>query len=352
MSSEQQKSEFRQDIISGDWILVSSKREEYSKKVFEKKNAEKKIIVEEIKKEIESCPFEDPQRSGNGEPLLIFDRNGNKTKKDLSFEDLAKENWFVQIIKNKNPALEAHYEICPKEMNIGPYLNEKAVGFHEVVITRDHRRHVALLDEQEIQILLNAYKTRYIELSDEKCIKYILIFHNNGREAGASVNHPHSQIMALPIIPPDVAKSLNGCNLYFEKYKKCPHCEALAWELKQKERIIYKNSFFAALCPYASKVNFETRIFPLKHKSKFEEITEEETFLLADIFKNVFHRIYEKLGNPSYNFFIHTAPINYVHDYHWHIEILPRLSIWGGMELGTGIEIIVVSPEKATGILT
>ncbi len=342
---EQQKSEFRQDIVSRDWILVAPKRENYARKNLEKKIFEKKEkTAEEIKKEIENCPFEDPQKNGNGEPLLIFDKNGDKIKE-------IKEDWFAQIIKNKNPALETHYELCPQEMNVGPYLNEEAVGFHEIVITRDHTRHIALLEEKEIQILLNAYKIRYIELSQEKCVKYILIFHNNGKEAGASVNHPHSQIMALPIIPPDVSRSLNGCNLYFNNNKKCPHCEALEWELHQEERIIYKNSFFVALCPYASKVNFETRIFPLQHKAKFEEITEEEIIALADIFKNVFHKIYEKLSNPAYNFFIHTAPINYNHDYHWHIEILPRLSTWGGMELGTGIEVIVISPEKAASVL-
>lgn len=338
---DSKKSEFRQDIISGDWILVASKREEYSKKAFEKMNAKKK---EETSEKIKKCPFENPQKSGNGNPVLMLDKNRKKI-------NLGKNNWFAQIISNKNPALETDYEICPQTKILGPYSNMNAVGFHEIVITRDHRRSIAKLTEAEIETLIFAYKSRYLSLANEKCLKYILIFHNSGKEAGASVNHPHSQIMALPIIPPDVVRSLNGHNLYFEKNKKCAHCEALKWELETNKRIIYKNSDFVALCPYASHFNFEIRIFPTKHKSKFEEITESEIKSLADIFKNVFGKIYDKLSNPPYNFFIHTAPVNYIYDYHWHIEILPRFSIWGGMELGTGIEVIVISPEKAASIL-
>lgn len=335
------KNEFRQDIISGDWILVASKREEYSRKAFEKMNAEKK---EEAGEEVEKCPFENPQKNGNGNPVLMLDKNGKKINLD-------EDDWFIQIIPNKNPAMETHYETCPQTKILGPYSNMDALGFHEVVITRDHKRTIAKLSKTEIETLIFAYKSRYLSLADEKCLKYILIFHNSGKEAGASVSHPHSQIMALPIIPPDVVRSLNGHSLYFEQNKKCPHCESLRWELEFEERIIYKNSDFVALCPYASHFNFEIRIFPIKHKSKFEEITESEIKNLADIFKNIFGKIYDKFNNPPYNFFIHTAPINYIYNYHWHIEILPRFSIWGGMELGTGIEVIVISPEKAASIL-
>lgn len=349
MSIDNKKNEFRQDIVSGDWILVAAKRLEYSKKIVEKKLAEKiKKSEKEIDEEIKNCPFEYPQKSGNGEPLLAFDGSGNRID-DLS---ALTDKWFLQIIPNKNPALEIHYNNCPVAEQNGPFQNLNAVGFHEVVITRDHKRTIANLTEQEIKTLLTAYKTRYIELSDKKCLKYILIFHNNGKDAGASVNHPHSQILATPIIPPDVGRSLNGCGIYAEKYKKCVHCETIEWELKQSERIIYQNSKFVAFCPYASHFNFEIRIFPLAHKKNFELIQENEIEALSDIFKQVFGKMRDKLQNPAYNFFIHTAPLNYLYDYHWHIEILPRISVWGGFELGTGIEVIVVPPEKAAEILT
>lgn len=342
------KSEFRKDIVSGDWILVAPKRLDYflaKRKEQAEKNAG--ILDDTAKaKEIEICPFEDPQKSGNPEPVLAFDKNGNEISNGA-----LNPNWMVQMIPNKNPALEIHYNACPTESHDGPFSSMEAAGFHDVVITRFHDRHIALLEKNEIEILLRAYKTRYINLADEKCLKYILIFHNHGKEAGASVAHPHSQIMALPIIPPDVKKSLYGCFAYFKENLKCPHCESLEWEISRNERIVYKNEHFIAFCPYSSRANFEIRIFPLEHRANFEATTDEETKSLSDIMKYVFSSLNEKLGNPAYNFFIHTSPINYEHDYHWHIEILPRLSTWGGVELGTGIEVIVVPPEKAADIL-
>lgn len=346
----QNKSEFRQDIVSRDWILVAGGREDYVKKVLEKREKEKiKKTVAQIKKEIKTCPFENPQKSGHPKPILSYPNLSNIQPSTFNLQN----DWFLQILPNKYPAVETHFSICPIEENIGPYSRIGGVGFHEIVITRDHFRPIALLEENEIGILLNAYKERYISLSKEKCLKYIFIFHNSGKEAGASIEHPHSQIMALPIIPPDVKRSLQGCVNYFKKRKKCAHCAAIEWEIKQKERIIEQNSDFIAFCPYASRTNFEIRIFPLKHASHFEKITQAEIANLADIFKKVFKKIYDKLNNPSYNFFIHTASLfdNSSECYHWHIEILPRISIWAGFELGTGIEVIVISPEKAAKTL-
>lgn len=362
MSTNNQKNEFRQDIISLDWILVASKREEYFRKLAEKNRAER-IKKEEYNKnnfeeKIKNCPFENPQKSENGESVLSLKRDGTKINKpaesSLSSVASVKEEWFIQIIPNKNPALESHYETCSSIKDTGIYSNIEALGFHEVVITRDHDRYLSELTEKEIEVLFNAYKERYLTLMNKKCLKYILIFHNSGKEAGASIEHPHSQIMALPIIPPDVKRSLLGAEKYFSGKKKCGHCDMINWELKdgKEERVIYKNSDFIVMCPYASRANFEIRIFPIKHKSNFESITTEEIINLGEVIKHTFKKIHEKLENPAYNFFIHTAPIGREFDYyHWHIEILPRLSIWGGMELGTGIEVIVMPPEKAAEIL-
>lgn len=334
------ESQFRQDIVSGDWILIASGREDYFKKVMAKRKEEaKKAILTpgQIQDEIKTCPFEEPQKSGNEPAVWRYPKEGEK--------------WKIQIIPNKYPSVATHYNTCPVQKNSGPYSNMEAIGFHEIVLTRDHLRPIALLDKDEIKILINGYKERYLFLAKEKCLKYIFIFHNSGKEAGASVSHPHSQIMALPIIPPDVRRSLDGCNNYFKTTKKCVHCASLEWELKQKERIIYQNSDFAAVCPYASRTNFEIRIFPLKHSPNFENITSEEIEKLAGTMKYVFKSIYDKLENPAYNFFIHTAPLfDGSLCYHWHIEIFPRVSIWAGFELGTGIEVVYVTPEKAAKI--
>ena len=147
-------------------------------------------------------------------------------------------------------------------------------------------------------------------------------------------------------------RSLDGWTRYFEKHKKCVHCVTLEWEMRQKKRIIYRNSDFVAVCPYASRVNFEVRIFPLRHSANFEKINRSETKNLAETFKHVFKKLYDKLENPAYNFFVHTLPArDNSKDYHWHIEILPRVSTWAGFELGTGIEVVYVAPEKAAALL-
>jgi UDPglucose--hexose-1-phosphate uridylyltransferase len=168
--------------------------------------------------------------------------------------------------------------------------------------------------------------------------------------AGASVEHPHSQIAALPIIPPDVSKSIEGGISFFKKHGKCVHCAMLEREIKEDKRIIFKNNYFITVNPYASKVQYETRIFPLKHNSNFEEISDDELLFLAQALKDALVKLGKALKNPDYNFFIHTASarVKNASDYHWHLEILPHTYKWAGLELGSGIEAITVSPEKAT----
>ena len=347
------KPEFRQDIVSGDWILVASGREDYFKKVLAKRREEvkKSSFAKATEDEVKTCPFENPQKTGNPKPVLWYSLKNN-SKFKIQNSKLDENDWFLQIIPNKYPSVETHYGTCPSLKKLGPYSDMDAIGFHEVVITRDHSRTIALFKETEIETVINGYKERYLALSKEKCLRYIFIFHNSGKEAGASVPHPHSQIMGLPIIPSDVQRSLDGCNNYFEKNKKCVHCETIEWEQSRKERVIYQNSDFIAISPYASRVNFEIRIFPLKHNPNFEKITSVQIKKLAESFKAVFKKIYDKLENPPYNFFIHTASLSSGSKcYHWHIEILPRISIWAGFELGTGIEVVFITPEKAAKIL-
>ena len=318
-------SEFRQDIVSGDWILVAAKRGRRPRK------EEKRKHLESSKK---NCPFDNPK----DKPLLWLPRPSRN-----SFED-----WWVKIIPNKFPALEPH-KICPVSEFCGPYAKMRGVGFHEVIITRDHRRRISEMTPAEVEVLLYAYQERWRTLSREECIRYILIFHNQGPKAGATVFHPHSQLIAMPIIPPDVSKSLEGSRLYFARYKKCVHCAMLAWERKNKLRVICENKDFTVIEPFASRVSYETRIFPRKHAGNFEDLDKKERMRLAEALVISLKKLKSALDDPDYNFFIHTAPakdgINGY--YHWHIEILPKTSIWAGLELGTGIEVVAVSPEEA-----
>ncbi len=329
LKNKSRSPEFRQDLVSGDWILLAPKRGER----FEYKPRAPMELA------ISKCPFENPPKFHNKPPVLVY-----RNKKG--------DDWFLQIIPNKYPAVEEG-KCRPAEKN-GFHKTRAGVGFHDIVIYRDHNRYLADMTVEEIEKILSAFRERYIDLAANKCVEYISIFHNHGIEAGSTVPHPHSQILALPIVPPDVSHSLRGSRRYFDEHKKCVHCQMIAQELKEKKRVVYKDDGIVVIAPFASRSNFELRIFPKKHSAYFEKIGDREQVHLAAAMRFVFSKIYKKLGDPAFNFFIHTAPTikgrDYGH-YHWHMEILPKFSTYGGFELGTGMDIIAVAPERAAEIL-
>ncbi|MDP3934890.1 MAG: HIT domain-containing protein [Candidatus Giovannonibacteria bacterium] len=308
--------EFRKDIVSGDWVLISTDIQK--KPVFFKRIKTKPFPKSR-------CPFETIQQS--------------------------KDRW-VHVFPNKYPVV-ARSNICPPLEKCGIHEKKIGVGFQEVVVTRSHERHFALMTRDEICLVLEAYQSRYQALASEPCVDYILIIHNHGSRAGATVPHPHSQVFAIPIIPPDVKRSLEGSHNYFRAHRRCVHCDILKDELKEKERTIYQNKRFVVLAPYASRVSYEVRIFPKFHESRFEVIDQAQRKDLSDAMSFVFQRIFKKNKNPDYNFFIHTAPPKERHaeHYHWHMEILPRAAIWGGLELGAGIDVVKISPEETAKLL-
>lgn len=325
--------EFRKDIVSGDWILISTGIQK--KPVFFKKTEEKPFPKSK-------CPFDDIQKSKQEKILLWAPRPGGKNPKD----------WWIQIFPNKYPVV-ASSRICPSLEKCGVYEKKIGVGFQEVIVTRSHKKHFGLMSKAEIELVIEAYQSRFQALSAEPCVDYILIIHNHGSRAGATVPHPHSQIFAIPIIPPDVKKSLEGSRKYFHENKKCVHCAILKDELREKNRIIYQNKLFVVLAPYASRVSYEIRIFPKFHESRFEAIDQAQRNDLADALKTILSKIFKKLKNPDYNMFIHTAPPKEKHaeHYHWHLEILPRIATWGGLELGAGIDVVKISPEETVKLL-
>lgn len=321
-------SELRQDLVSGDWMIVATGRAKRPNSFIGGR--------QKFEQKISECPFENPQKSGHGDPLLIYSE---------------KKNWSLQVIKNKFPVVSSgECSIVHKE---GPYTVMNGVGFHEIIITRDHKKHFALMSIEKIAEVLKAYQERYKVLMDNKCVNYVFIFHNHGREAGATVPHPHSQLIALDVLPTDVRRSLNGAKRYYEDHHKCVHCEMLKCEHKEQSRCVFHNKHFAVFSPFVPRVNFELRIYPRKHQSNFEEITAAERLSLAEALHQALYRLYKGLKDPAYNFFIHTAPCDgkdYKY-YHWHIEILPKTNIWAGIELGTGVEVISVKPEDVARFL-
>lgn len=326
-------SELRQDIVTGEWIVIAKVR---AKRPSDYQKPKKGGLDASLK----NCPFEDPQKHGNGEPVLLYKNDKHS-------------DWSVQVIPNKYPALDPSGE-CGVINEEGPHVFQDGKGFHEIIITRDHDKHFALLEKEEVADVMRAYYERFNILKEEECVKYISIFHNHGREAGASLHHPHSQLIAIPVLPSDVRLSLRGSHTFYRRNKKCVHCTMLEWEKDKKERIVFENEHFIAYCPFASRTAFEIQIFPKEHQSNFEEMDEKLLEPLGEALRTSLRRLDKVLDDPSYNFFIHTSPVGgtkkYSH-YHWHIEIMPKTAIWAGFELGTGIEISTIEPEEAAKYL-
>jgi UDPglucose--hexose-1-phosphate uridylyltransferase len=321
-------SELRFNPVCKDWVVIATGRARRPE-TFAKESKEK------AKSSEADCPF--CHIETQEQPLLTYsDDEGD---------------WLLNVVPNKFPAFFKGDSLHKRAE--GPYSLMDGVGFHEVVILRDHDKHISEMEKPQIVRLLNAYQERYLELMKENFINYISIFHNHGREAGASIDHPHSQILAIPITDPDLQRSLNGSQQFFETSGKCVHCEMIEWDRKDKQRIVFENEKFVVLCPFASKVAFETRIYPKEHLSYFERIKDDEKEQLAEALKIALGKIYKALNDPPLNFFIHTSPCDgndYDH-YHWHLVILPKTSVWAGFELGTGIEISSIEPERAAEYL-
>ncbi|MDP3963619.1 MAG: DUF4921 family protein [bacterium] len=326
----QKPSEFRQDLVTGDWVVIATGRARRPHAY-----AAGRPVVND---DIATCPFEDLVKSGNEKPVLTLkDKNG----------------WTVLAVSNKYPALTHGNGTCPIEASQGLYRYMEGTGFHEVVILRDHYATLAELPASRIVPLIAVYRQRFSVLKKEPCINYISIFHNSGREAGATLTHPHSQLIALPVVPPDIARSIAGSDRYYLGEKKCVHCELLSYERKEKKRIVFENAHMIVMAPYASRSAFELRLFPKRHGPHFEEMTSGQEHAAAEALHAALWKLHKGLKNPAYNYFVHTAPTKgHQHDhYHWHIEIIPKTQIWAGFEIGTGIEISSIAPETAAAYL-
>lgn len=333
-------SELRQDLVTGAWVLVATGRAKRPH-VFGKKNGTAALKAE--------CPFEKLQENA----IFVMDKKGEGYRMPAKNFPYLQKHWWTEVIPNKYPAVGSG--ICRIERKFGPHKWVDGVGFHEVIVTRDHARPIAAMTPKEVEYLVKTYRERYAALKDEECIKYIAIFHNHGKGAGASIFHPHSQLMAIPVIPPDVERSLRGSMEYAHAHKgACVHCVMLAFEKKEKKRIVYENKDFVVLCPYVSRTAFEIRIFPKRHNPNFEISQDHDLPMVADALRVSLKKLAQGLKNPDYNFFIHTAPTlrteEYDH-YHWHIEIIPKTGIWAGFEISTGIDIATTSPEDAARLL-
>ena len=256
--------------------------------------------------------------------------------------------WQVRAVPNKFPALQIEGNLDRK--GLGLFDMSNGIGAHEVIIeTPYHTKDIPDLELDEIEMVLEMYALRSKDLEKDKRFKYIMIFKNYGSAAGATIDHNHTQLIALPMIPKNVIEEITGATEYFEFRDRCIFCDMIRQELDEKERILAQNKSFVSFCPYVSRSPFEIWILPKAHKLAYCDITKDEISDLAKILKEVLRRMKIALNDPAYNFIIHTSPINGEEKagYHWHMEIMPRLSRIAGFEWGTGFYAVATPPETA-----
>jgi UDPglucose--hexose-1-phosphate uridylyltransferase len=331
-----QSSEFRYHTTTGEWVLINSKRDKRPNEL------KKKKVFKRKPSPINSCPFENPQKNGNRSPYFWFP------------EKLPLKNWQLQIVENKFPAVYDDPKSSVKIEKKGIYETIPGFGYHDLLITRDHFKSFPDLSNQQGLDVLLAFQKRYRQLALDKRVKYISLFNNWGAQAGASIFHPHYQILALPVVSHTIRRSLDSSFEHNKKHHRCIHCEIIKREASDKKRIVFQNKKVIAFTPFASKEPFQINIFLKKHSAYFEDESLVNLSWMSKTLKQVLGFLKKKINDPDYNFFIHTAPVfqkNKHFHYHWHIEVVPKSNISAGFELGTGVEINSVFPEEAARIL-
>jgi UDPglucose--hexose-1-phosphate uridylyltransferase len=236
----------------------------------------------------------------------------------------------------------------------GMYDRMNGIGAHEVIIeTPEHDLSLADHPAKQVQEILWAFRDRVIELRKDHRFRYIMIFKNHGREAGASLDHPHSQIIALPIVPKRVQEEIEGSRRYWDYKERCVFCDIIHQEEKDQTRIVVQNNSFTAITPFASRFPFETWILPREHGLYFHELQKNQLVDLAEVLRSILGRMKAILDDPPYNFMVHTAPFEHsgIPYYHWHIEVIPKLTSVAGFEWGTGFYINPTPPEDAARYL-
>lgn len=294
------------------------------------------------------CPFCYGNESKTPPEILAFRPNSNGApppQKDSP-------GWTVRVVPNKFPALGIEGNLNRQAEGMFDKMN--GIGAHEVIIeTPEHTQTLATMPAKRIEDVLWAFRDRILDLRQDKRFKYILLFKNHGEAAGASLEHSHSQLIALPILPRRVVEELEGAKQYFIYKERCVFCDVIRQELDTAVRVVAENESFVTLAPYAPRFPFETWILPKRHESAFENSSSQMFRDLSYALKTLLIKADRVLDNPAYNMIIHTSPVQEPEQehYHWHIEFMPKLTKTAGFEWGTGFYINPTPPEEAAKFL-
>lgn len=260
--------------------------------------------------------------------------------------------WTLRVVPNKYPAL-VNREVDPSRRH-GVYESTAGLGVHEVIIENPaHETNLAALDEKQLVTVLRAYRERMLALGQDRRWRSILIYKNQGAASGATLEHVHSQLIALSEVPAELRAEIDGARAYYHANNRCLFCEVIRQETEEEARLVAEHERWAVLCPYAARFPFEIWILPKLHAPCFERTADRDLADLARLLRQTLARLERALDHPAFNYVIHSQPADITdsESYHWHIEILPRLTQTAGFEWGSGWFINPVAPENAARLL-
>ena len=327
--------ELRKDPVLGRWIIISKERSKRPTDFL----IEKPLVTGGF------CPLCPGNENTTQPEVFAFRQDGERAVPNSP-------GWDVRVVPNKYPALviEGHLD---KEGE-GLYDKMNGIGAHEVIIeSPNHEERFSDLPVERVVLVLKAYKQRILDLSRDKRFQYVMIFKNHGKAAGASLEHSHSQLIALPILPRMIVSEFSGSESYFRYKERCIFCDIIRQEMRQDVRVVCQNELFISITPFAPRTPFEMWVLPKKHSSSFVEADSLELYALAEIFSETLKRLDRCIPNVPYNFVLHTDPLRSggLDYFHYHFEIVPKLTSIAGFEWGTGFYINPMPPEEAATYL-
>jgi UDPglucose--hexose-1-phosphate uridylyltransferase len=326
--------ELRKDILTGRWVEVASEP---------KAPPDYDLLPCNIQEE-SSC-------------VLCPGHENEATREIAAIRTSA--GWQVRAIPSFSPMFQIEGDLGRR--GVGIYDRMNSIGANEILIeSPDHKVRPEDMGLEQMIRVITLYRDRIADLERDSRLRYILIYKDSGREAGEIFSHPVSFLMATPVIPKMVKDELDSAKQYFSYKERCIFCDIITEELRLGERIILETKYFVAFCPYAAQFPFESWIIPKRHSCAFHEITYDEIEDMGLILMTVLKKLRKIFVDPPFNYFIHTAPNmvprrNHWHslgeDFHWHLEIMPRLIRTSGFEWGSGFYILPTSPENAAKYL-
>lgn len=325
-------SELRQNMATKEWVVVARDR---AKRPDEFASADK-VLTGDGPERDPSCPF----CPGNEEASLEVMRVP------------ATGPWRVRVVRNKYPALRPEDEFA--HVAEGVDRRRSGFGYHEVLVESPrHNSCSALATPEEVSLVFQVFQERGKALSADARLEHIIYFKNHGENAGTSLVHPHTQLVALPIVPYEIRSRTEEARRHFDDTGRCVFCEVLSEELRLRRRVVLETERFVAFVPYAASSPFHTWVVPRRHVASFLRATDEELTDLGGIVHRVFRKLYVGLHDPDYNYVIRSAPVQDTEQeyLHWYLTVVPRVTRAAGFELGSGMYINTAVPEESAAFL-